>query len=85
MNKEGAISGMVLGLFFTAGYIIYFKFVDPTANVPANWFLGISPEGIGNFVVAAIVCKLTAAAPAHVQEMVESIRFPKGAGEASGH
>jgi len=91
MNKEGAISGMVLGLFFTAGYIIYFKFVDPNANVPANWFLGISPEGIGmvgmlvNFVVAAIVCKLTAAAPAHVQEMVESIRFPKGAGEASGH
>ncbi|MEL4293946.1 sodium:solute symporter family protein [Shewanella xiamenensis] len=91
MNKEGAISGMVLGLFFTAGYIIYFKFVDPTANVPANWFLGISPEGIGmvgmlvNFVVAAIVCKLTASAPAHVQEMVESIRFPKGAGEASGH
>ncbi|MGL4748130.1 MAG: sodium:solute symporter family protein [Shewanella sp.] len=91
MNKEGAIAGMILGLFFTSGYIVYFKFIDPTANVPANWFLGISPEGIGmvgmvvNFVVAAIVSKVTAATPAHVQEMVESIRFPKGAGEASDH
>ncbi|MGL4221872.1 MAG: sodium:solute symporter family protein [Shewanella sp.] len=91
MNKEGAIAGMILGLFFTSGYIVYFKFIDPTANVPANWFLGISPEGIGmvgmvvNFVVAAVVSKVTAATPAHVQEMVESIRFPKGAGEASDH
>ncbi|AAN55873.1 cation acetate symporter [Shewanella oneidensis MR-1] len=91
MNKEGAIAGMILGLFFTSGYIVYFKFIDPTANVPANWFLGISPEGIGmvgmviNFVVAAIVSKVTAATPVHVQEMVESIRFPKGAGEASDH
>ncbi|AVI67447.1 cation acetate symporter [Shewanella sp. NKUCC05_KAH] len=91
MNKEGAIAGMLTGLLFTAGYIIYFKFVDPTANVAANWFLGISPEGIGmvgmlvNFGVAAIVSRVTAATPLHVQEMVESIRFPKGSGEASGH
>ncbi|WP_297895441.1 sodium:solute symporter family protein [Shewanella sp.] len=91
MNKEGAIAGMLTGLLFTAGYIIYFKFVDPTANVPANWFLGISPEGIGmvgmivNFAVAALVSKVTTATPQHVQEMVESIRFPKGSGEASGH
>ncbi|MCU8061738.1 cation acetate symporter [Shewanella sp. SM55] len=91
MNKEGAIAGMLTGLLFTAGYIIYFKFVDPTANVAANWFLGVSPEGIGmvgmlvNFGVAAIVSRVTAATPLHVQEMVESIRFPKGSGEASGH
>lgn len=91
MNKEGAIAGMLTGLLFTAGYIIYFKFVDPTANLAANWFLGISPEGIGmvgmlvNFGVAAIVSRVTAATPLHVQEMVESIRFPKGSGEASGH
>lgn len=91
MNKEGAIAGMLTGLLFTAGYIIYFKFVDPTANIAANWFLGISPEGIGmvgmlvNFGVAAIVSRVTAATPLHVQEMVESIRFPKGSGEASGH
>lgn len=91
MNKEGAIAGMLTGLTFTTAYIVYFKFVDPTANIAANWFLGISPEGIGmvgmlvNFGVAAIVSRVTAATPLHVQEMVESIRFPKGSGEASGH
>ncbi|MEN8618734.1 sodium:solute symporter family protein [Shewanella baltica] len=91
MNKEGAIAGMLTGLLFTASYIIYFKFVDPTGNVAANWFLGISPEGIGmvgmlvNFGVAALVSRVTTATPQHVQEMVESIRFPKGSGEASGH
>ncbi|MCH4296279.1 cation acetate symporter [Shewanella sp. 3B26] len=91
MNKEGAIAGMVLGLAFTAGYIIYFKFVNPAANVPANWLFGISPEGIGmigmivNFVTAVVVAKLTAAVPTHVEEMVEAIRFPKGAGGASDH
>ncbi|MCS6176900.1 sodium:solute symporter family protein [Shewanella baltica] len=91
MNKEGAIAGMLTGLLFTASYIIYFKFIDPTGNVAANWFLGISPEGIGmvgmlvNFGVAALVSRVTTATPLHVQEMVESIRFPKGSGEASGH
>lgn len=91
MNKEGAIAGMLTGLLFTASYIIYFKFVDPTGNVAANWFLGISPEGIGmvgmlvNFGVAALVSRVTTATPQHVQEMVESIRFPKGSGEASDH
>ncbi|MDT3297247.1 sodium:solute symporter family protein [Shewanella sp. SP2S2-6] len=91
MNKEGAIAGMLTGLLFTAGYIIYFKFVNPADNVAANWFLGISPEGIGmvgmlvNFGVAALVSRVTTATPLHVQEMVESIRFPKGSGEASGH
>ncbi|MCS6193096.1 sodium:solute symporter family protein [Shewanella baltica] len=91
MNKEGAIAGMLTGLLFTASYIIYFKFVNPADNVAANWFLGISPEGIGmvgmlvNFGVAALVSRVTTATPQHVQEMVESIRFPKGSGEASGH
>ncbi|NRA61756.1 MAG: cation acetate symporter, partial [Psychrobium sp.] len=45
MNKEGAIAGMVLGLSFTAAYIIYFKFINPAANNADNWFMGISPEG----------------------------------------
>lgn len=91
MNKEGAIAGMVAGLGFTAAYIIYFKFVNPAGNIPDNWFLGVSPEGIGllgmvvNFVVAIIVCRMTAVVPQSVQEMVESIRFPKGAGEAQDH
>ncbi|MBB3061165.1 sodium:solute symporter family protein [Microbulbifer rhizosphaerae] len=91
MNKEGAIAGMLSGILFTAAYIIYFKFINPAANSPENWWFGISPEGIGtlgmvlNFAVAIAVARVTSEAPAHVQEMVESIRFPKGAGEASAH
>ena len=91
MNKEGAIAGMVTGITFTAAYIIYFKFVSPELNAPANWLFGISPEGIGlvgmivNFVVAAIVLKLTAETPVEIQEMVEGIRNPKGSSAAHAH
>ncbi|MDN3640048.1 sodium:solute symporter family protein [Simiduia curdlanivorans] len=91
MNKEGAIAGMVSGILFTAAYIIYFKFINPGANVPANWLFGVSPEGIGtlgmiiNFVVAIAVNKMTADAPEDIQDLVESIRYPKGAGDAVSH
>ncbi len=91
MNKEGAISGMLAGILFTASYIIYFKFINPSANVPANWWFGISPEGIGtlgmllNFAVAWSVSKFTKPVPAEVQEIVANIRFPKGSGEATHH
>ncbi|MFV8783535.1 sodium:solute symporter family protein [Microbulbifer sp. SA54] len=91
MNKEGAIAGMISGISFTALYIIYFKFINPAANVPENWLFGISPEGIGtlgmvlNFVVAIVVARYTADAPKDVQQLVANIRFPKGAGEASAH
>jgi cation/acetate symporter len=91
MNKEGAIAGMVTGITFTAAYIIYFKFISPELNTPANWLFGISPEGIGiigmlvNFGVAAVVLKLTAETPKEVQDMVDSIRNPKGSGEAHAH
>ncbi|WP_299788669.1 sodium:solute symporter family protein [uncultured Shewanella sp.] len=91
INKEGAIAGMVTGLLFTASYIVYFKFVNPELNNADNWLLGISPEGMGmlgmvvNFVVAYGVSKVTAAVPQNVVDMVESIRFPKGAGEAHDH
>ncbi|GAA5524800.1 cation/acetate symporter ActP [Microbulbifer aestuariivivens] len=91
MNKEGAIAGMITGITFTAAYIIYFKFINPAANTPDHWWFGISPEGIGtlgmliNFAVAIAVARMTDDAPKHVQEMVASIRFPKGAGEAGGH
>ena len=53
MNSVGAITGMIAGLVFTACYIIFFKFVSPELNNPDNWFLGISPEGIG--VIGMIV------------------------------
>ena len=58
---------------------------------PENWFLGISPEGIGligmmiNFAVAAVVMKMTKPTPIEIQEMVEGIRNPKGSSEAHAH
>jgi cation/acetate symporter len=94
MNKEGAIAGMLAGVVFTVGYILYFKgiFITPLAeNKPENWLFGISPEGIGavgmlvNFVVAFAVSKVTKEVPQDVQDIVEQIRYPKGAGEAQSH
>jgi cation/acetate symporter len=88
MNKEGAVAGMVAGLAFTLSYIVYFKFISPESNTPENWWFGISPEGIGtlgmliNFIISIVISRFTPAPPADVQEMVENIRIPKGAGEA---
>jgi cation/acetate symporter len=89
-NMPGAISGMVVGIVFTAAYIIYFKFINPTAGAD-QWFLKISPEGIGfvgmilNFVVTYSVSHLTAPPPEHIQHLVEDIRVPRGAGGATHH
>ncbi|MFB9887580.1 sodium:solute symporter family protein [Balneatrix alpica] len=88
MNKEGAISGMLVGLIVTAIYIVYFKFMGGTKD---ELFLGISPEGFGtvgmiiNFVVAYAVSSVTAAPPQEIQDIVEDIRVPRGAGEAHSH
>ena len=90
MNKEGAIAGMIVGLTFTFSYIIYFKFINPTATAN-DWWFGISPEGIGtlgmifNFVVAFVVSRMTAPPPEHIQHLVEDIRVPRGAGAAVDH
>ncbi|GGF32909.1 sodium:solute symporter family protein [Echinicola rosea] len=97
MNKEGAIWGMLVGLVFTLSYIIYFKFGADLFGIPADhltadqWWFGISPEGIGsigmvlNFLVSFAVSRVTPAPPEAVQEMVEDIRIPRGAGQAQGH
>ena len=91
MNKEGAIAGMVSGLVFTFSYIAYFKLVNPAANMADNWLFGISPEGIGvigmviNFAVAIGVASMTAKTPLEVRRLVDSIRVPRGAGEAREH
>ncbi|MDA0990101.1 MAG: hypothetical protein O3A51_05055 [Verrucomicrobia bacterium] len=88
MNREGAISGMIAGIVFTAAYIIYFKFVNPDANTAENWWFGVSPEGIGsigmliNFAVAIGVSRLTPPPPAYIQDLIENIRVPIGSGEA---
>ena len=82
MNKEAAISGMLTGLIFTFGYIIYFKFVNPSANNLSHWWFGISPEGIGalgmvfNFIVALTVSRYSPAPPLEIQTLVDNIRVP---------
>jgi cation/acetate symporter len=87
----GAVSGMVVGLLFTASYIIYFKFVNPAANIPENWLFKISPEGIGtlgmvlNFVFAVVVSRFTPAPPAEIRDLVDRVRLPRAAfGETDG-
>jgi len=91
MNKEGAITGMVIGLTFTAGYIIYFKFINPSANSAENWWFGISPEGIGtlgmlfNFMASSLVSRFTAPPPKEITDMVDDIRIPQGAGASYHH
>ena len=88
MNMQGAVAGMIVGITFTAAYIIYFKFMGGTPN--QYWF-GISPEGIGtlgmiiNFAVALTVNHFTPDPPDSIQAIVEDIRVPRGAGGASGH
>ena len=84
MNKYGAISGMLVGIVFTAAYIRYFKFSYPELNSAEYWWLGVSPEGIGtlgmalNFLVAITVSTLTPPPPDSIQQMVEDIRIPRG-------
>ncbi|MCY4013197.1 MAG: cation acetate symporter [Gammaproteobacteria bacterium] len=86
VNKPGAVAGMLAGLLFTVGYIIYFKgvVVEPfAADVAENWLFGISPEGIGgigmliNFAVAFSVSALTREPPEEVKAMVRRIRVPR--------
>jgi cation/acetate symporter len=97
INKEGAILGMIVGLIATSVYIFTYLgwfFIPGTnmlPNTPDNHLFGISPAAFGpigaalNFLTAYVVSKMTAAPPREVQELVESIRVPKGAGQAVAH
>jgi len=87
MSREGAIAGMLCGICFTLGYIIYFQFMGGTED---QYLFGIVPEGIGfvgmliNFAVAFGVNIFSPPPPQEVQDMVESIHIPTGSGEVSG-
>jgi cation/acetate symporter len=87
INKQGAIAGMISGIGFTLSYIVYFQFLTESKD----YWWGISPEGIGfigmfiNFIVAYAVSKFTPPPPQEVQDLVENIRVPQGAGEAIDH
>ena len=98
INDKGASAGMLAGLFVTLFYVFAHKgifFIKGTEFTDliggANSFFTITPEAFGtvgaivNFAVAYLVSKMTAPVPAHISELVESVRVPKGAGGAVAH
>ena len=82
MNKEGAISGMIVGVTLMLFYMTKFKFGWFGGGSQSDWWFGISPEGFGtfamllNFAVALIVCNFTKQTPENIQQLVEKIRLP---------
>ncbi|RBO84084.1 sodium:solute symporter family protein [Marinomonas aquiplantarum] len=97
VNSKGAVAGMLAGLISTLVYIFLFLgwfFIPGTAtlaNTPDNWLLGISPLSFGavgagiNFAVAFAVSSMTEEPPKEIQELVENVRYPQGAGNAVDH
>jgi len=97
VNSKGAVAGMLVGVISTAVYIFLYLgwfFIPGTAsipNTPDQWWMGISPQAFGavgamlNFAVAYAVSMATEAPPQEIQDLVESVRTPKGAGAALDH
>ena len=91
MNKEGAIAGMVIGMLLMLFYMMKFKLGFFGGGDESGWWFGISPEGFGsiamvvNFAVSFSLSRFFPPPPPDVQEIVENIRFPRGAGEATHH
>jgi len=91
MNKEGAIAGMIVGITAMLLYMMKYKlgWFDDVLPDKSAWWFGISPEGFGsiamllNFIVSIVIMKFTPAPPKEVQDIVENIRIPSGASEAS--
>tara|TARA_R110002049_G_C9171050_1_gene561954 strand:- start:3222 stop:4952 length:1731 start_codon:yes stop_codon:yes gene_type:complete len=91
MNKEGAIAGMIVGISAMLLYMVKYRlgWFDDAVPDKSEWWFGISPEGFGtiamilNFIVSILIMKFTPAPPEDVQEIVENIRIPSGAGEAT--
>jgi cation/acetate symporter len=93
MNKEGAVAGMVVGILLMLFYMLKFKFglfdggMEAVPGLQKEWWFGISPEGFGfvamivNFAVSLAINAFTPDPPDEVQEMVEYIRIPSGAGK----
>lgn len=82
MNREGAISGMVIGMLLMMFYIMRFKLGVFGETTPDQWWFGISPEGFGtvamvaNMTIALLVSRLTTEPPEEIRELVENIRHP---------
>ncbi len=84
VNKEGAISGMIVGISLMLYYMAKFK-LGWLGQVPpsSEWWFGISPEGFGsiamlcNFVVSIVISKLTSPPPQKINDLVDNIRIPE--------
>ena len=82
MNKEGAVSGMLVGVSLMIFYMTKFKFGWFGGGSEPDWWFGISPEGFGtfsmlvNFLVAIIVCHFTKETPEKIKKLIEDIRLP---------
>ncbi|HID35200.1 MAG TPA: cation acetate symporter, partial [Anaerolineae bacterium] len=93
MNREGAIAGILTGLIFTIVMIVLIRSTKllGTQEPLLDSFLGVNAQGVGvygailNFIVSLVVSRLTAPPPEHIQHMVEEIRVPYGAGQATAH
>ncbi len=91
MNSKGAIAGMIAGISIMLFYMLKYKLQFFGGGTQDDWWFGISPEGFGtiamivNFVVSLAVNAFTEEPPQDVQEIVENIRIPSGAGEAVSH
>ena len=91
MNKEGAIAGMVVGITTMLLYMVKYRlgWFDDVLPDKSEWWFGISPEGFGtvamilNFIVSIVIMKFTPDPPQDVQDIVENIRIPSGAGDAT--
>ena len=91
MNKEGAIAGMVVGITAMLLYMVKYRlgWFDDVLPDKSEWWFGISPEGFGtiamllNFIVSIVIMRFTPDPPQEVQDIVENIRIPSGAGDAT--
>ena len=85
MNKDGAVTGMIIGVLLMLFYMTKFKFGWFGGGTKDDWWLGISPEGFGsvamilNFITSLLIMQFTSEPPKDVQEIVENIRIPSGA------
>ena len=97
MNMQGAVAGMVVGISLMTYYMLKYKFgifdggKESVSGLTSDWWFGISPEGFGmvamaiNFLISLIVSRMTPPPPEYIQALVEDIRIPRGAGDASDH
>ena len=89
MNREGAVTGMIVGILVMLFYMLKFKFDWFGGGTKEDWWFGISPEGFGtvamilNFIISIVISKFTPTPPKEIQEIVVNIRIPSGAGKAT--